>query len=603
MRNKLLLGLAVAAAGFAGSAKAQTFVGPADAGEGAPLAGLTDTNSISQNTVWTTGAANPAARIFACPIVLNEVIFVESNATLTIQPGCVVRGQPRQAAPTPNNPVGSPGALVVTTSGQINAVGTAANPIIFTTAAVDADANGVADVSGSFKTPYNGTQRLLDNDPLNFPLSPLNPNGTQNTALWGGAVILGNAPTNLSNQIGVGHGRGLVEGLNTVGYGTVRPSYGGTDPNDNSGRLAYASIRHGGDEVGASNELNCLTLGAIGALTTISYIDCYVNYDDGVEIFGGTVDTDHILVSYVGDDMFDLDQGYTGLNQFWMGIQGAFNENGGGSYGTSSGDKGGEWDGDDYRFATTTALGAQVNLSTRFQQPGTISPTAAPDGTPWPLSAYVVTNMTLLGPGGVEADGLGNPAVSDVSGSGRRGIDFRNGCGGKLLNSMVVNYGAGVSLDVRNGDGTLTAFQCETNASVGLVTVATSNFIDGAAMGAPENTALANGNALAPLLGASAGTDTNCVTTDAGAGGDGLFSENSLIVPTGGTGAGAPGKLVSTLLAQPIDPRPNASTCSADGVPPQKGLGAVYRGAVEPFAAELWTNGWTALNRAGLLAN
>lgn len=606
MRNKLLLGLALAAAGFAGRADAQTFFGTADPGEGAPLVGLTDTNCgagacvINADTTWTTGAANPAARIFACPIVLNQPIWVENNATLTIAAGCVVRGQPRQAAATPGNPAGSPGSLIVETTGQINAIGTATNPIVFTTAAIDVNADGIADTSGGFRTPWNGSQRLLDNAPTTAPLSPLNAAGVQNTTLWGGLVILGNAPTNLSNQIGVGHGRGLVEGLNTAGFGNVRPSYGGTDPNDNSGSLVYTSIRHGGDEIGASNELNCLTLAGVGALTRISYIDCYVNYDDGLEIFGGTVDTDHFVVSYIGDDMFDLDQGYTGLNQYWFGVQGAFNESSGATYGTASGDKGGEWDGDDYRFATTTALGAQVNLSTRFQQPGTVSPASGAEGTPWPFSNYVVTNMTLLGPGGVEADGLSNPAASDVNGTGKRGIDFRNGCGGKLFNSLVVNYGLGTSLDVRNGDGTLTAFQCTTNATNGLVVVATSNFVDGAAIAGSGNTAIANGNALAPLLGAPSGAETSCVST--GAAGDGLFSENSLIVPTGGVAAGAPGKLVSSLLPAPIDPDPSFGACAGDGVPPQKGLGASYRGAFEPFA-ENWTTGWTALNQADLLVD
>lgn len=598
MRTRLFLGFAMAVAGIAGNAQAQTAFGAAQAGELAPLAS-TASNTIALNTSWTTGTPNVANRIYACPIVLNEPIFVTSGATLTIDQGCVVLGQPRQNAVIPNDPTGSPGALVITTTGQINAVGTATNPIVFTTAAVDVDANGVADVTGSFKTPWNGTQRLLDNAPTTAPLSPLNPSGVQNTALWGGVVILGNAPTNLSNQIGVGHGRGLVEGLNTVGYGTVLPSYGGVDPHDSSGRLQYASIRHAGDEIGASNELNGLTLGGVGDGTQISYVEVYANFDDGLEIFGGTVDTDHFMVSYVGDDMFDLDQGYTGLNQFWFGVQGAFNENGGGSFGTSSGDKGGEWDGDDYRFATTTTLGQQVNLSTRFQQGGSISPTPAAEGTPWPLSNYSVYNMTLIGPGGVEADGLSNPATSDVSGSGKRGIDFRNGCGGKLFNSMVVNYGSGVSLDVRNGDGTLTAFQCETNATNGLVAVVASSFVDGAAMGTPENTTIANGNAIA---GAAASLQ-NCVTTDAGAGGDGLTSENTLLLPTGGTAAGSPGKLVSSLLPAPIDPDPLASTCGADAFTTQRPLTpTAFRGAFEPFV-ENWTTGWTALNQADLLAD
>ena len=50
-----------------------------------------------------------------------------------------------------------------------------------------------------------------------------------------------------------------------------RGLYGGNDDLDNSGTMTYASIRHGGTDIGAGNEINGLTLG--GATATTVYIE------------------------------------------------------------------------------------------------------------------------------------------------------------------------------------------------------------------------------------------------------------------------------------------------------------------------------------------
>ena len=55
----------------------------------------------------------------------------------------------------------------------------------------------------------------------------------------------------------------------------------------------------------------------------------------------------HLAVFFVGDDMLDLDEGYTGVVQFAFGIQPFFNNNDGTAWGSASGDKIGENDGDD----------------------------------------------------------------------------------------------------------------------------------------------------------------------------------------------------------------------------------------------------------------
>jgi hypothetical protein len=117
---------AIALALAAGNANAQTSVSA----------------DITTNTTWG-GGAFPCS--LASPIVLENPIFVKSGATLTILPGCVVRGQPRTAAVVPGSTLGTPGALIVTQTGRIVADANATNPIIMTTAAVDNNDDGIPD--------------------------------------------------------------------------------------------------------------------------------------------------------------------------------------------------------------------------------------------------------------------------------------------------------------------------------------------------------------------------------------------------------------------------------------------------------------------------
>ncbi len=88
----------------------------------------------------------------------------------------------------------------------------------------------------------------------------------------------------------------------------------------NSGILRFVSIRHGGSELKADEEINGLTLGAVGAGTTISFIEVFANDDDGVEWFGGNVDTKNMVVAYCSDDSYDMDEGFSGMGQFWVAV-------------------------------------------------------------------------------------------------------------------------------------------------------------------------------------------------------------------------------------------------------------------------------------------
>jgi hypothetical protein len=563
MQKLRLTAFAFALAGLAAVADAQTIV----------------TADVETNTTWG-GAANPS------PIVLQNVIFVR-GATLTILPGTIVRGQPRSGPVVEGSTVGTPGALIVTQTGRIIANGSASSPIVMTTAATDNDNDGVADAAGGFESLWEPGDLFLDDTPTTAPLAPLNKDGLSNVALWGGLVILGNAPTNNADKSGVGYGKTLVEGLTVPGFDDEDATYGGVEPHDNSGSLRFVSIRHAGDELGLGNELNGLSLGGVGDGTTIENIDVYCNFDDGIEWFGGTVNGKFLNVSYVGDDMFDLDEGYTGTNQFLFGVMPFFNENGGTPYGGLSGDKAGEFDGDNYR-PDNLDLNNNVNIRRG------IDAAPASEPTPWPLSNPAMFNMTLIGSTPVAPQFFTPASVASTN----RGIQARNGFAGLISNSIVIRTGTEEGLEVGPSAVETPGFDVVTNTNNGLILLACSTFDNTGTLDATELVASSNGNALQVSQGGAAGS-ANTINVAAW---PGLSNEDTTFDPTGN----AAGKLDPSLKPLPINPRPLGGLTGTAGcvVPPNPALTKVtYRGAFASTAVTLWTTGWTALNIGGVLAD
>lgn len=209
---------------------------------------------------------------------LRGFIFVNEGQTLTIEPGTVVKGQPGEGA--------GASALIVAKGGKINAVGTASEPIIFTSLTDELSPANIQD--GNFGSP--------------------NLTATQN-GRWGGLIILGNAIISAANDDDQDVSEAQIEGIPSS---ETRGIYGGSDDADDSGELQYISIRHGGSLIGAGNEINGLTLGGVGSATTIANIEVVANQDDGVEWFGGSVDITNLLVWNSGDDAVDTDQDWIG---------------------------------------------------------------------------------------------------------------------------------------------------------------------------------------------------------------------------------------------------------------------------------------------------
>lgn len=223
--------------------------------------------NITTNTIWTNDR----------PYQLGGRIVVTAGATLTIEAGTIIKGEAGTGA--------NATALIIARGGKIIANGRADAPIIFTSVADEISPDDIA--AGDFTSPN---------------LDP-----TVN-GLWGGLIILGNAPISASNDQG-DISQVQIEGIPTSDANGL---YGGNDPNDNSGELRYISIRHGGTNIGSGNEINGLTLGGVGNGTTIEYIEVVANQDDGIEWFGGSVNVDNVVVWNVGDDAIDTDQSWSG---------------------------------------------------------------------------------------------------------------------------------------------------------------------------------------------------------------------------------------------------------------------------------------------------
>ncbi len=291
--------LLLTAAALAGSASAQTEV--------------LVTSDIATSTTWT---ANNTYN-------LQDQIFVLPGATLTIEAGTVI-------ASTTN--LG--GSLAVTNGAQIFVQGTASDPVIMTS-----QADVATWVGGN---PKNGTWRASANE-------------------WGNLTIMGDAYISENNTPGnspapSASNVAAMEGLVAAFPGDTKVLYGGGNDDDDSGSINYLSLRYGGNVIGLNNELNGLSLGGIGRGTDMSHVEIMNNVDDGIEIWGGTLNLKYFSIWNIGDDSFDVDQGWRGKAQFGLIVQGYSLD---ANQGSGTGDNAFEVDGaedSDWQPVTTASI-------------------------------------------------------------------------------------------------------------------------------------------------------------------------------------------------------------------------------------------------------
>ena len=184
--------------------------------------------------------------------VLKNVILVIQPATLTIEPGTLVLGERSSA-------------LVTQGGARLVAEGTREEPIVFTSA---------------------------------------KPVGQRRAGDWGGLALIGKARINRPDMF-----LNIVTDLEDA-------RVGGEDDSWDCGTLRYVRSEFGGGLIDGEKALNGITLAGCGSQTQVDYVQSHFGDDDGFEIFGGTVDVRHVVVTRPQGDGFDLDVGWRGTGQF-----------------------------------------------------------------------------------------------------------------------------------------------------------------------------------------------------------------------------------------------------------------------------------------------
>jgi hypothetical protein len=311
----------------------------------------TDVTQTSFETVADANAGVYHMTKAGSPYVLKEPVYVRGERDLVIDAGVIIMTYPADD-----------GGLVITRTGQIFANGTKGEPVIMTSA------NDIGTWTGSVVTPANaplngtpddfsddidvtdvttvgdpktGVWRLAANEWRNLTLcgkgvisaSWFDPDGEDDPTIPPGPVgpATDGDPNNpgptenhtLQTDVVDGTAQKIMEGL-VAGEGIEDEDvyYGGNDDDHDSGNLNYVSMRYTGRVVGFASELNGLSMGGIGRETEVHHIDIMNNVDDGPETWGGTVCYKYLNIWNVGDDSFDVDQGWRGKAQFGLIVQG-----------------------------------------------------------------------------------------------------------------------------------------------------------------------------------------------------------------------------------------------------------------------------------------
>lgn len=355
-------------------------------------------NFDPENTVYGTATTTVSSDItsnttWSGIVLLQNKVYVKNGATLTIMPGTIIRGDKN-----------TQGSLIITKGSKIMAEGTQTSPIVFTS-----------------------------NESV----------GNRAEGDWGGLVILGKA---VNNQPG---GIANIEGIAP----TSDTEFGGTDDNDNSGKLKYIRIEFAGIALQPNKEINGITFGSVGKQTEVDYVQVSFSGDDSFEWFGGTVDAKH-LIAYRGlDDDFDTDFGYRGRIQFGLIIR----------------DK---------------DLSDAAGDSNAFE-----SDNDATGSNAQPLTAAVFSNITIVGPKGDGSIALPtgekfeksfrirrNSAISvfnSISTGWEKGLSIEGastedniaGDTSFFANNLLVNYAAGSNVVTAAGSFYTTFFGTENNDS------------------------------------------------------------------------------------------------------------------------------------------
>lgn len=340
---------------------------------------------------------------FTTDLVDGEALV---NVDLSIQEGTQVQGA-----------TGTFANLIITRGSRLFARGAADNPIVFSS----------------------------DDDDL------------EGSGEWGGLIIHGFSYHNECFTAGLADTQCNVDSEGESGFA------GGFTEDDDSGIIQYVVLTEGGFEFAPGDEINGISLMSVGSGTTMDHIQINANADDGIEFYGGTINTSHFVLTGNLDDSVDWDEGFQGTLQYYIVEQSAD------SFGN--------------------AIEADTEGSTEFDSvPFLINTTFVGNGTDGEMlrfkssSGGVIFNSVLTGDGGAYANnctlvaGAGaeanvgnslqqNTVLWDCTGGfaeNDAAADLEGTLGSNLFNTtadITATYASGNAVAVLAGDTDISAYE------------------------------------------------------------------------------------------------------------------------------------------------
>ncbi|MGH2664577.1 hypothetical protein [Flavobacterium sp.] len=179
--------------------------------------------------------------------LLTGTVYVTNGATLTIEPGTVIRGDYETS-----------GVLVITKGSKIMAIGNETDPIVFTS------------------NKASSQRRAGD---------------------WGGLILLGDSPTNdFTGRLDFN----LEQRFN---------AYGGVNEESDSGILKYVRIEFAGKKAKDNKVLSALSLAGVGSKTVLDYIQVSFSNDDSFGCYGGVLNLNNLISFRAMEDDYDFIEG------------------------------------------------------------------------------------------------------------------------------------------------------------------------------------------------------------------------------------------------------------------------------------------------------
>jgi hypothetical protein len=322
----------------------------------------------ASTTVTLSGRITSDVKLYAKDInFLSGIVYIANGATLTIEAGAKIQGITSGVYNS---------TLVICRGAKIIATGTAEKPIVFTS---------------SSAIPLSGD--------------------------WGGIVICGTAPINTSatangtSILGLyANEGGISNPTNLDGYaGSGDLAFPTSNATDNSGVLQYVRIEYAGYAYRPDNEINSLTLAAVGSGTVIDHVQSIYGKDDAFQFFGGTVNCKYLVSYNTRDEDFEFGLGYIGKIQ----------------------------------FAIAKRSNSIADISDSY---GIESSNNNSGGTNIPQTKAVLSNFTIIGPR--------QNSSTTYSSLYNSGIFLRRNTSLSIFNSIVLGWKTGVLIDARTGTPT-----------------------------------------------------------------------------------------------------------------------------------------------------